>query len=339
MGRSTRLKVGVCCAAWLLTSLAAAAPSVRLVMVRGAGTAACVDDLALKSAVVARLGYDPFAAEQRWTLLLRLSRRDESLVGSVELIDEHGESRGERELATARGACDEMTRALALSISLAIDPEHAARGTAPPSSGEFAPAVAPVEPEPLPAPPMKPAKAASAAPAPMRAPQPVGSEPVAVSATLAGLWMSGIAPTSAWGALLELQAKRGHWAAGLGGRWASAPEANVADGARLRASVAAAQLDGCFNPGVVELCALAILGATWARASQIDDPRTDRGLFAAAGARAGLVAPLSASVSLLAQGEGLVVAAPIEPRVDEATIWTAPRISAGFALGLRAHFW
>jgi hypothetical protein len=138
---------------------------------------------------------------------------------------------------------------------------------------------------------------------------------------------------------LELQAKRGRWAAGVGGRWAGAGDADVAGGVRLRASVAAVQLAGCFNQRVIELCAVALLGATWARASQVDTPRTDRGFFAEVGARAGLVAPLSGSLALLAQGEGLVVASPIQPRVDGATVWDAPRVSAGFAVGLRAHFW
>lgn len=341
MGSRGPSKCGLAAATVLATSLAVAAPSAELVLVQPSELSGCVDEAKLKVTVTSRLGYDPFTPHAKGKLLVRVERREQTLFGSVDLVDELGAARGRRELSTPTGACDELLRALALSISLAVDPEHAGpdRLETPPAALE--PSRAEPPPSRAPVPPPDPTEALlprAEVREPGRRSKHRRAERWAPAATLAAAGMVGVAPAPALGAQLELQLGRGPWSAGLGGRWVAAAESGVVGDARLRASLAAAQLSGCLESGVVEGCALALLGSTRARAAQVDAPRTDSGLFAAVGARLGVTAPMSGHIAFIARIEALVVARPVEPRVDDVPIWTAPRLAGGAALGLRAHF-
>ena len=144
LGHRVLLAVGLLA----VTSRAWAAPSFRLLLDKEGDTAACVEEQTLRRAVTSRLGYDPFSGDAAGTVLLRLSRRETGLVASVELVDETGASRGKRELVTDAASCAEMTREMALSISIAIDPEHVNEEPVPETPAPASePAAAPVEEE------------------------------------------------------------------------------------------------------------------------------------------------------------------------------------------------
>lgn len=321
---------------------ARAAPNWRLVLLKDSSVADCVRETELQSAVVSRLGYDPFASNSRGLIVTRLARQDAQLMSSVELFDESGASRGKRELTTAAVSCDDMTRALALSISIALDPEHtgappAEPTPAPPAEPTPAPPPAPRD-EVVPPPATAPSSLAVQQPRQDVAPARRSAESVAVSGSLTALSMLGVAPAPAFGAALDLQTKWGSWALGMGARTARSAAAGVDNGAELTATLLAGQAEGCFQPGLVEYCGVGLLGASWARAGKVDTPRTAQGLFGALGARLGLVAPLSESISLLARGEALAVAWPVQAQVDGSTVWSAPAFAATLATGLQAHF-
>src|SRR4051812_29189298 len=97
----------------------------RLVYARGSGTAGCPAEIDLRLSVVARLGYDPFSPQASRVVLARIERRRAALVGVVELVNDAGLASGRRELSAPKRRCDELARAMALSISLTIDPERA----------------------------------------------------------------------------------------------------------------------------------------------------------------------------------------------------------------------
>jgi hypothetical protein len=333
-------------AAWALLapSAALAAPGWRLVLLKDSSVEACVREAELQSAVVSRLGYDPFAGNSRALIVTRLTRQETQLVSSVEVFDESGASRGKRELTSGAVSCDDMTRALALSISIALDPDR----TGVPST-EPTPAPTVTEAAPVTAPRLRddaaglPPAAEQAAPR-VEPPRPdavsAGSarQRVAWSGSLTALSMIGVAPSPTFGAQLDLQRKWNDWALGVGARAVRSVSARVDNDAELTTTLVAAEVEGCFQAGLVEYCGVALLGPTWARAGNVDAPRTAQGWFGAAGARLGLVAPLSASFSVLARAEALAVAWPIRAQVDGTTVWNAPVFSAALAAGLRAHF-
>ncbi len=85
----------------------------------------CPDQLQLRSATVARLGYDPFVASAPSTLYATFSRTNRGLRGEIKLDDPSRENPGTRQIESISGDCAELGKAMALAISIAIDPLRA----------------------------------------------------------------------------------------------------------------------------------------------------------------------------------------------------------------------
>ncbi len=88
MVRGRRLVLRVVVLGLVVPTIARATPTSRLVYSRTAEAATCPDEQALRRAVAARVGYDPFFAYANRTIVSALSRRDGAFVGTVDLIDE-----------------------------------------------------------------------------------------------------------------------------------------------------------------------------------------------------------------------------------------------------------
>lgn len=108
-----------------LRSNAAEKSQARLVYVLGAGVRDCPAPMQLRIAVTARLGYDPFSATAPRTVIAQIEEKSSELLGHVELVSDENVSQGARELTAPGDRCSELVRAMALSISIAIDPESA----------------------------------------------------------------------------------------------------------------------------------------------------------------------------------------------------------------------
>src|SRR5580698_5235802 len=93
--------------ALLGTRAANATPTSRLVYSRSSDADSCPDEQALRHAVAARVGYDPFFPYATRTIVVSIARRDRAFVASVDLVDEGGLSHGARELP-AEGNCTEL---------------------------------------------------------------------------------------------------------------------------------------------------------------------------------------------------------------------------------------
>jgi hypothetical protein len=310
------------------------AAAMRLLYVRERGAEACPDEATLRSAVVGRLGYDPFVESAGAALFARIGRSETGLRGSIERVDEVGFSRGKRELVTEGEGCEEMARAVALSMSIAIDPERAALAAdasgAPPPAAAAPVESTPAAPEPArePSSPLQQKgpllahelsnadKASDATdPKPQR---------LSFSNSLSGLAMLGAGPAPAFGGLLAVQIGPGSWLLGAGGRLVRTPPADVERGARLQTTLAAGELSICVRKRVIDACMLGLAGATWVRGGGVDTPRTDSGAFVALGMRLGSYLPLSRAVALLAHVEGFGVISPIRAEVDRQQVWEAP---------------
>ena len=82
----------------------------------------CPDASAMRRAVTARLGYDPFSDSADSTIAVEIHRSGSELRARVYWRGESGEPRGMRELQSASGSCEELAAAAALAVSIAIDP-------------------------------------------------------------------------------------------------------------------------------------------------------------------------------------------------------------------------
>src|SRR5262249_39931632 len=118
-------------------SSARAKATAELVYTRAAGVEDCPDEAAFRAAVEARLGYDPFRAEAAQRFRAEVFAADDELVGHLVLVDDAGASSGVR--AFRAGACSELAAAMALALSIAINPNLATEASAPAAETETAP--------------------------------------------------------------------------------------------------------------------------------------------------------------------------------------------------------
>jgi hypothetical protein len=189
-----------------VAGVASASPSARLVYSRSADAASCPDEVALRSAVAARVGYDPFFPSAKRAILASTTRRGRDFVASVELVDEDGIAHGARGLHVD-GDCGGLIDAAALAI--AIDPTLLERPTpapSPPPKNVHPPQDA------LPIPPT----AASATPPPPAAPPATVVAPtrrsIAFDASGGVAVSAGVAPREALGARVDTYV---YWADGV----------------------------------------------------------------------------------------------------------------------------
>src|SRR5438445_535002 len=92
---------------------------------------------AVRTAVAARLGYDPFVAVAPNIVFVEISGEEDAFRAKIKLVDDEQLVRGVRELSHPGKVCASIIATLALSISIAIDPDSAFRapGEPPPEIG------------------------------------------------------------------------------------------------------------------------------------------------------------------------------------------------------------
>lgn len=315
---------------------AEAAPSARLVYLRNPGAESCPDEQAIRAAVAARLGYDPFFPYAPTTLFAEISKTERGFSARVKLVDDKNTVRGSRELTQAGEACAEIIDTMALSISIAIDPHSLERPAGVPPPPEPASA-----PEPAASPPPEPAHAE---PEPARASEPERPEPAApadkaihLEAGFSPALSLGAAPSASAGASLFARARRSAYSLGLEGRY-DLPASRAVGAATVETSLLAAALVPCFHVGVLSLCAVGALGSIHATSRGVRSPKDDAGLHALVGPRAALEVPLVERLTLRTHIEGLFTLTPQSLELDGTSIYTLPRASFGAGIGLVLRF-
>ena len=180
----------------------------RLVYVRGAGAEQCPDEEALKNAVAARLGYYPFQTDGSITVVATLDRSQRSSRAHVEFRDEAGKIMGVRELSSTAGDCNSLFDAIAVAISIGLEPlQMPASASASQSATASTPAAVSSPPPPVVSSP--PASLSASAVATTLAPSRVETQAPAEhkqdSATpeldlgIAGSWVFGTSPRGTFG--------------------------------------------------------------------------------------------------------------------------------------------
>ena len=108
---------------WLVPTRARAGESARLVYSRTTDASTCSDEQGLRQAVARRLGYDPFVAGSMNTVVAELRSDGDGLRARVYVIREGNSAGGLRELSSPSRDCTELLGAVALAISIAVDPD------------------------------------------------------------------------------------------------------------------------------------------------------------------------------------------------------------------------
>jgi hypothetical protein len=349
--------------AFLLIALGAAqaeaAPgdATRLDYARSDHATGCPDREALQSAVVKRLGYDPFFPVARQTIVVEILDGETGLRAVMHLVDANGIIRGSRELSESRGHCDELVAALALAISIALDPS-AALGEESADTKPGAPA-GPAKPaEPKSEPESKqpesaaingpdaaiPAQPAAAGSAKKRRAHPTKTQPLSYPegtpiGLRAGVFSSlGVAPALAAGFRAGVSVHR-KWFE-LVGEFSDQLEATrtSGDGGSVIGSLADGTLAPCFTADALAACALLNVGSLKSRGQDVPQPVNQRSLYAALGARVEFSPRLFEQLYLVTNADAFKSLTPITMRLHGADVWHTPFASAAASAGLEWRF-
>jgi hypothetical protein len=315
--------------AFLLGSVPArafAAASAHLVYVRGPGAEQCPGEEAVRKAVGARLGYDPFFAWAHDTLFAAITRSDGVFRVEIRLVDRDNHQTGARDISVRDDDCSAVIDAMGLTISLTIDPSSLTRSSPPPPAPAPAPAPEPQVTQPAPL-------VTESEPPAASPPEPitthvglgaVGSFGAAPAPSAGGTVFAGVL----WRALsLDVEA-RADLTAGAG--VPSLPGVSVAS------SLVVGSIVPCVHLGPGFVCAVVSAGtidATSTARVQYDA----RQPWWAAGARIGAELPLSRALSLRLYGELLATMTPYQLAIDNVTFDLSP-LAGGIGLALAWRF-
>lgn len=281
----------------------------------------------MREAVKKRLGYDPFFPSSDKTIIARVRRELDVLRGEVELLDEHGVQIGLRELSAPAGECGELIRAMALTISIAIDPKSAETYEQGPSEERAETPKRHEEPKEAPQ-----APATSVAGRAVASNAPV--EPLRWSLGVGPVTALGIQPSPTLGVLGFATARYRDWSLGVEGEL-DLPRTTREQSVELHTSSVAARLVPCWHYGVAFLCQVSALRSL--RATSRTSNASGSALAFAAGGRMGAELELSGALGALAYGELLGNLAPPRVLSDGRELWRTPLFSGalGFAFVVR----
>jgi hypothetical protein len=296
-------------------------PTATLAYQVDAGIGGCPSEPVLRSAIAARLGYDPIRPDGAIAVRVTITRTGARLVAAVESADATG-SLGRRELDSAVGDCAELGRALALAVSVAIDPFVLTREVPlpdPPPPGDPPPPDA-HPPDTHPPPP------ADEPPPDERSPPPRASRWAGSGLHVAIGAGDGAVP--AIRPYLELGGalRRGRLGARLDVRLDTPAAAAGPSGGDITATRAGARLLGCAHHGRFAACAGGALAMLRASGAGVDESASGTALTAAivVGASAGLwrrgrwTVAAEAGADLTVRGAELMI--NLEPAFETPTV-------------------
>jgi hypothetical protein len=363
VNRAFALCVGACALLSALPARAQAQRTARLEYTRGAGALHCPDEAALRGAVAARLGYDPFRADAPRTITAAIARAGRALRADVKLSDASGKVTGTRQLSSKQNDCSELLGAVTLAISLTIDPQSQLRIPAIEPQPPVSPPSTEPSPAPSTAPKTAPAPESSSASLPVGPPAtssvnerrettrpPPGPPPDVSAATradaqraapprpfqtyvgLGGVAAAGTSPGVTLGLSTQLGLRRGAISAAIEGRADLQTSEEAPGGGVVRASLLLATIAPCYHADPILACALLSLGVLRGSGAEVEGPREDATLFSAAGARLAVeilkLGPFSARV----HGDLAFTLTPTRLRLGDQDVWSTPPV--GGALGI-----
>jgi hypothetical protein len=310
-------------------------PVVALSYERGAGAETCPDQAELEATVASQLGYAPFDPHAARHVSVRLTRRGSALV--AEIVSTNGAASKRRELSSTTRDCAELSRAVALAMSVAIDPLVLTRDPTSPSasaSTSSAPLASGAPPASASAPPPPPAPTEPPkAPPP---PAPADTSPAwHLGAALYPYVAFGALPGTTFGGAISVRARHQFLRAELAVD-GDLPVTTSFLGASARTSYAGAGLSLCVADRLFA-CAMGTTGRFAGNGEGIAVPRSDATWVAAVGGALGAEFPVGGGVAIGTREELLVNARRASFAVDGQTLWRAPTAQAHLGLVVSAE--
>ena len=316
-------------------------PVARLTFERAAGADRCVDEEALRERVAARLGRDPFVDEAPLAIDVRVAAAEEGTQGGfvamIALTDARDARETHREITSTRPDCADLGDALALAVSLAVDPASLLRPAGAATTEPTEAPAADASPTPEPATPTE-----SAAPA---VAQPAAEAPVArdfheeprspLSARIGAMLLGsyGVAPNLSAGLALSAGARFRDVSLDVELR-AEVPTEVAGDNGTVRGAPFTAALVPCGHVDVVALCGVLRAGAFYGEGVDAVESKSALSAYTAVGLRGGAEIPVTPSVDLRVIGEASTPITSVELRLGPEVVWETPPVGLSIGVGL-----
>jgi hypothetical protein len=332
---------------------ALAGASARLIYVRGLGAEECPGETAIRAAVSARLGYDPFFVWAHDSLFVEITRTRGAYHAEIKLVDDQNNLRGHRDMTVKGDDCGAIVDATGLTISLTIDPSSVL-GVSTPARAPDPPPTAPSPPPAVNLPVAPPALDPPAVPPAVNPPVVArvdgvrDEEPTPPRAAETGLrWYAGAGALVALGAEPSLSPGAEVF---VGARWkmlsldlegrADLPATGASEQppARVQSWLLAGAVVPCGHVGYAFGCPILEVGSLQATSVGTTSPRVAQDLWAAAGGRIGVELPLAGRLFLRGYGEALGTLRRETLSIGNATAYLFPPASGGIGAALVLRF-
>lgn len=320
-----------------------------------ANAADCPGEFALRTAVSARLGYDPFTSDARTIIETGIQRIRRSLRGSFLLVDARGHRTGTRTIVGRVGHCDDLVAAMGLAVSIAVDPMSIARTWPAPSSSPPSTSRAesssrtPSSSAPI----AGPATLIATSSGPARAPPTSSARPAPIArrslrnvptwALRFGLGADisyGVAPALTPGFALYGELRRNALSVALEARTAlpRTTDSLMTPG-RVTVAPALVSLAGCYHLHGAGFCAIFMSGFLIGSGTQFTAENVTAWVpVAAAGTRVTWEIPIVPALAVRARADAAVWLARPVFLADGATAWESPTIAASAGLDVVVRF-
>lgn len=308
--------------------------SARLVYQRDPGAETCPDEEVLRAEVARRVGFNPFKEEASRVIICRVDRVGPGLRARIEVENDAEHLKSSRELVSKRADCQELSEALQVALSIAINPVVATVRIDPEKEKESAPPVAkPAEREDskvVPPLPRDPAATVVAAPLPRSG--------IELLVGAHGAVAAGLNPGLAYAATFDI---------GLAGRRYSAeadlrlvaPSSVAVGRGSLRVWQWAVLLATCAHRGVFSACLLGSGGMIYGTGEGFAINEKSHSPQVAAGTRGAVEYPFAKGRLRLRAAIDLTAALPhTHFTVGGVDAWVSPPAAAVLAVGLAGVF-
>jgi len=289
----------------------------------------------MESAIAARLGFFPF--DEQGTVLVRAAIRSDAheLIGVVEMTDQDGKVVGRRVLRSSSSDCEGLAEAMAVAISVALEPLALRPPESPRSS-------APASSTPAPVPRSPNASSASttveSAPVPPSRNPPVDPvEPPRLHASLGAMTTTGTTPGTALGVTGQVGIRRSSWSAALEGRAELVTVTHV-DDSEVHTSLISGWLVPCWQGSPWMACALVGAGSLRVEGKEVDVPKRDQAFYAAVGGRVGAELPVYGRVFLRLHGDLAMALTRTTFFLGDQARWSSSPVHLGAGLALGRSF-
>jgi len=313
----------------LLTSmvlLAAPQTVARLDYQRGDGAEQCVDEAALKALVVERVGHEVWAEDAPLTVHVVIEKQDDgALWGHVAVLDGDGNKTGERDLRSIKQDCVDLSAAVALGISMVLDPD-AVLGL--------------LEPEPATTPPqaaVRPRRRAAGRLLGIVPPRPRDAPSFSGFVDVGGGGVVGLGGGLSPVVLVASGIHHRMLSLALEGQWMAPATLVLAPNARVTTAVQSIGVVPCLDAGVLTACGVARVGGFVASSRGLAGARTIVRPLVMAGGRLGLQIPITQHLwlTLHAQGLGLPYRVRLTDSGTGKTLLESLPVALELAAGLR----